>query len=330
MKKLFTALICATMFVGLVGCGSSKSPEESFESIEKYTTKIMLNYGGIYDDYRGLDNKCYNSDGIEKACGRIVSEPDDQAYSLVIKSDENNEIELGSFIKEGKVATIYFQNENGGYVIDKINNSKSSYLSNHDYCTYYFDGSGDNDNICDSKYKGDAEELQQGFNHLLSEIDITENEFKEAAEWFVKEKGNDLIKEIALKKKEQKSLTPNEVNDILSNDYEITKLDDAVYMEDSLQMDTFMYVKSKTEGIVYTTTIYDDTALYLYPNGNKLVNSNNKKCIYSLNDKKIVNDGTCTSENIKNAELIEYNFNSFLDEHKITLDELFNFFKNYK
>lgn len=310
------------------GCGNSKGPEETFKTINNYTDKIMVSFGNYYDDYRGLDDKCYNHDGIEKECGRIVSEPNDK-YSLIIM---NGKEELYAYIENEEVLSLAYNNDEGGYTHNYKDNRTYSFLKDNDYCSYYFTGNSDDDsNICDPSNEEKAEKIKKDYEKMLSDIGITENELKSFVSWYAKDEGKKLLSNIKNEKAEQQSLTPDDVKQILSSNYNFTKIDEGVYVEDKNGYETMLFSHSEeVNAIIYESILYEDLTLYIYEDGEYLASTKDDKCNYSLNNEKILKDSDCSSNEVDDSILMNINFEKLLDENKITLEELFNFFVSYK
>lgn len=332
MKKVLSLMLVLGLFIGLAGCGggSSKTPEETLEEIQKYTDKILVDDFNWYDDYRDVEGNCYNHDGIKKTCGRIQGEIKDY-YLLKIMKDEES-IDL-SIVVDNEVSEISYSNEEASFT----SNGDSTIVSFlEDDCKYILSGESeviDEEYLCDSTKKEEAVKAKKAYENMLSDIGITEKELKEFASWHAKNDGKKIIENLKEEKKNQKPITNDEIKDTLSKDYSFSKLDDkSIYMVGS--SNELMFVPKNSDhqdAFIFKTEIATkDVTLYIYKDGNYIAADDNNKCNYSINDKKIINNSNCSSDMVNEINITKYQFNKILEENGITLDELFNFFINYK
>lgn len=338
MKKILSLLLILGLCVGLVGCGggSSKTPEETLEAIKTYTDKIFIDTGNSNDDYRDLDGYCYNHQGIKKTCDRIKGDIND-FYSLKIMNDEKY-IDVHVDEDGSTPLLMYFdEDEMSSYFNSYEKKNEGVYLSGDKSCQFYFNGKDDDvdeDDLCDSSRKEEAEKVKKDFENMLSDIGITEQDLKDFVSWYAKDEGKKLIEELKEEKNNQKPLTNEEIKNILSNKYDFTKLDDkSIYMEDSdLGYSELLFVPKQADhqdAMVFKSKFANDVTLYIYKNGD-FVGADANECSYSINDKKIISKGDCSSNTVSDINLSKHYFDKILEENGITLDELFNFFINYK
>lgn len=333
MKKILSLLLILGLCVGLVGCGggSSKTPEETLEAIKTYTNKILVDDLNWYDDYRDVEGNCYNHDGIKKTCGRIKGEIKDYYILKIMKENESLDM---SIIVDGDISDITYYNDNASYTYSD-NVKTVSFME--DDCKYILSGESDvidEEDLCDSSRKEEAEKVKKAYEEMLSDIGITEKELKEFASWYAQNDGKKIIENLKEEKKNQKPITNDEIKDILSNKYDFTKLDDkSIYMEDSdLGYSELLFVPKQADhqdAMVFKSKFANDVTLYIYKNGD-FVGADANECSYSINDKKIISKGDCSSSTVSDINLSKYYFDKILEENGITLDELFNFFINYK
>lgn len=337
MKKALNLLVVLGLCFGLTGCGgSSKTPEETLEAIKTYTDKIFIDTGNSNDDYRDLDGYCYNHQGIKKTCDRIKGDIND-FYSLKIMNDEKY-IDVHVDENGSTPLLMYFdEDEMSSYFNSYEKKNEGVYLSGDKSCQFYFNGKDDDvdeDDLCDSSRKEEAEKVKKDFENMLSDIGITEQDLKDFVSWYAKDEGKKLIEELKEEKNNQKPLTNEDIKEMLSEDFQFTKLDDdSVYMEDSLSHNTVMFLKKNDEhqdAMAYQYDLYDDIKLYIYSDGRYIAINDDKTCDYSLNDETSIKHSDCTTDTVRDMRIVQSNFKDILNENGITLDELFNFFINYK
>ena len=341
MNRFISIIICAFVMFGTTGCGgNSKSPEDTLKTIYEYTDKTLIEAGGLYDDYWDLMGNCYNHNGIQKTCDRIKGEIGD-SFTLKIMKDDDVYIDVITNI-DGTIAVLTYTDTRdvrkmNYYFANYQDNLEIVHLGNDEPCDYFLNGkdeSIDENSLCDASRKTDAKNIKDDFEKMLSEIGITEKELKEFASWYAKNDGKKLIAELKEKKKNQKSLTNEEINNSLSKDFQFTKLDnDSIYLEHKIGDSSLMFLAKTSDhqdAVAFQDSLFDNITLYIYKDGRYIAINNTKTCDYSLNDKTTIKHSDCSTDTIHNMEMVKSHFDTILNEHGITLEELFNFFINYK
>ena len=109
----------ASIFIG--GCATTKTPEQSYKSLKNYSSKILVNYRDINGDYRDVNNSCYNIDGVEKKCTRILKEPN-YNYEVILYNDDNDAI-ISVDVDNGKSGNITYMEDSQAtnYFVKDVN-----------------------------------------------------------------------------------------------------------------------------------------------------------------------------------------------------------------
>lgn len=303
MKKLFTYGILASIFIG--GCATTKTPEQSYKSLKNYSSKILVNYRDINGDYRDVNNSCYNIDGVEKKCTRILKEPN-YNYEVILYNDDNDAI-ISVDVDNGKSGNI-------------------TYMEDSQATNYFVKDV--NDEIISSSDGAALDDVKKDYKEILSNIGLSENEFRDSVEYFAKKEGKSIIDQALKEYKLQKPRDYDDIKAAILKDVEISKGENYINVDFNVNTENLLYIPGKDEGIIYTSKLDKNIEISILPPNEVIASTSDKKCTYSLNRDKII-DGNCTQSEIDDSKSMEFWFNEFLHNHRITLNELFTFFRQY-
>lgn len=161
MKKLFTALICATMILGIGGCGSSndKKTIKLEDSLKEAGFTITETEDGFkISDNRNTEENKFDIDIMTY----IPDKPHISASILVdITTNEDDYEIVGAlyYIEDGKATSTTYSGEG------------------HE-CEYYYDGEVNSG--CTENELNQVKNVKKRYDSLLEKLDITQEEFNEA------------------------------------------------------------------------------------------------------------------------------------------------------
>lgn len=328
MKKIY--LLCIALLL-CTACQKSKSPEEVREIIDQSDYQMLFSFNAsTYDnDLYDLESNCYNEDGVKKSCRRIQDLSND--VTIMLLDDSGSKINISVMKDEqGVEYMLGYQDDTGMYSVYSGGNSEWSYLIDDSYensCTYMYKSDSEeteSSNLCSSDKKTEADKLKNSFNEHLDKLGISKDEFSKFGIWMSEHDGQKLREIIEETRDNQKTLTAKEIKDEFAGDFEFTKVDSGIYGEGILEK--LLYMKER-DAIVYTTDVYKDFSLFIYNDGTML--AGNKTCAYDVIGETIVSDKNCNKEEVSNIQAVEYTFNEVLSNHKLSIDDLWNLFKNY-
>lgn len=200
MKKLFTALICATMVIAIGGCGDNKktnkelSNEEVGDILEK-EFKISFSYDGIVDEADSVKMESNKSkDFLHMNANLYIHNSENgNSSSLYISSTDDNKV-YHSNKEEGKI-------EEG---VIRINECMLD-VSNSDILKRDFD-----DNECSETDIEDGKVFHDKIATLLDEIGLSEQQIYNYMEWYTKNNVQNLRETYDTKKKEKEETKKKE------------------------------------------------------------------------------------------------------------------------
>ena len=172
------------------------------------------------------------------------------------------------------------------------------------------------------------DDVKKDYKEILSNIGLSENEFRDSVEYFAKKEGKSIIDQALKEYKLQKPRDYDDIKAAILKDVEISKGENYINVDFNVNTENLLYIPGKDEGIIYTSKLDKNIEISILPPNEVIASTSDKKCTYSLNRDKII-DGNCTQSEIDDAKSMEFWFNEFLHNHRITLNELFTFFRQY-
>lgn len=329
MKTMSKALLCAATLLTMTACGGS-SPEKTYEKIKGFDGKMLMRFGGPYEDYHDINGTCLNDKGIKKTCSRIMEEP---ASMDLFFLDGKNQLHFETNEDGTKVAAYDFHNNDVAYyryVDEEQLETITLYGDDSDkWCVLTLKGTTKGDALpeCGDNRKEEIEKLKTDRDDMLKKMDVSMEDLVKFTPWFYENEAQGLIAGIKEEKGKQKALSASEVKKVLSENVKFSKSGGTLYLEDVLY--ELYYVGQDTKGLVFKSTVLTDRELYVYANKNMFFSNDSGTCQYSLNQETIMENKKCSEDDISNAKSMQREFGEYLNKYHITFDEFFHFLESY-
>lgn len=332
MKRVVECIVLVGLMIGLLGCNSSVNSEEVLKKAEEkgYTVAVLYN---SYENYYSLDGTCLNSDLEQDTCKRINTDLDTKNPSLIFMKDEDHKLSFFSG-NEGVGISAFF--DGNSYVYSQSEESVRLMEGAIDtWCTYYYQGGEDDDKKCADASKKDADKIKEQIDNLLDEIGLSQKDITDFYNTVKEHELNDLINSLKKVKENQKELTNSEIKKMIENEYTIDHNDKGnltltrkqstpiifTYMDNGIMLYDDLY-SGKYSDNKMTIAYMFDTKSYVSLNGSS-------SCGYDVTNAKTLDGKTCSSSQIKDAEMLQYSFEREIELLNLTLDEFISFMKSY-